>query len=87
MDEKNIDVKIENNYLTIKGEKSEERHEDNDIRAIITERKFGSFQRTIRLPESIIADKVKAVFKNGVLTIDIPKEKIEEPKKIKINFK
>jgi HSP20 family protein len=87
MDEKNIDVNIENNYLTIKGKKSEERKEGNDERTIITERKFGSFQRTIRLPEGIKADNIKADFKNGVLTIDVPKEKIEEPKKIKINLK
>lgn len=87
MDEKNIDVNIENNYLTIKGEKKEEREEKNGKRSIITERKFGSFERTIRLPEGIKYDKVKADFKNGVLTIDIPKERVEEPKKIKINVK
>jgi HSP20 family protein len=87
MDEKNIDVNIENNYLTIKGEKREEREEKKDKRTIVTERKFGSFERTIRLPEGIKADKVKADFKNGVLTIDIPKEKVEEPKKVRINIK
>ncbi len=87
MDEKNIDVNIENNYLTIKGEKSEDRQEGNNKRTIITERKFGSFLRTIRLPDGVKPEKVKADFKNGVLIIDIPKEKIEEPKKIKINIK
>lgn len=87
LDEKNIEVNVENNYLTIKGEKREERREGNDQRILVTERKFGSFQRTIRLPEGIKADKVKADFTNGVLSIDIPKEKIEEPKKIKINIK
>ena len=87
MDEKNIDVNIENNYLTIKGEKKEEREEKRDKRTIVTERKFGSFERTIRLPDGIQADKVKADFKNGVLAINIPKEKVEEPKKVKINIK
>jgi HSP20 family protein len=87
MDEKNIDVNIENNFLTIKGEKAEERREGNDKRSLVTERRFGSFQRTIMLPEGIKTDKVKADFKNGVLSIDIPKEKAEEPKKIKINVK
>jgi HSP20 family protein len=87
MDEKNIDLNIDNNYLTIKGEKTEEWREGNDKRSLVTERRFGSFQRTIRLPEGINTNKVKADFKNGVLTIDIPKNKEEEPKKIKINVK
>jgi HSP20 family protein len=87
MDEKNIDVNIDNNYLTIKGEKTEERREGNDKRSLITERRFGSFQRTIKLPEGIKTEKIKAEFKNGVLSIDIPRDKAEEPKKIKINVK
>ncbi len=87
MDEKNIDVNIENNFLTIKGEKTEEKREGDDKRYLVTERKFGSFQRTLRLPEGIKTDKIKANFKNGVLTIDIPRDKAEEPKKIKINVK
>ena len=87
MDEKNIDVNIENNYLTIKGEKTEEKREGNDKRSLITERRFGSFQRTIKLPEGIKTEKIKAEFKNGVLNIDIPRDKAEEPKKIKINVK
>jgi HSP20 family protein len=87
IEEKNLDVNLENNILTIKGEKNEERREDNDKKTIIMERKYGSFQRSIRLPEGIKADKIKAEFKNGVLNIDIPKDKVEETKKIKINVK
>jgi len=87
MDEKNIEVNIENNYLTIRGEKTDERREGDDKRSLVTERRFGSFQRTVRLPEGIKADKIKAEFKNGVLNIDIPKDKVEDPKKIKINVK
>jgi len=87
MDEKNIDVNIENNFLTIKGEKTEEKREGDDKLHLVTERKFGSFQRTIRLPEGIKTDKIRADFKNGVLSIDIPRDKAEEPKKIKINVK
>ena len=84
MDEKNLEVNIQNNILTIKGEKSEERRESNNRRALMTERRYGSFQRSIRLPEGIKADRVKAEFKNGVLNIDIPCEHAEPAKKIKI---
>ena len=87
IDEKNLDVNIENNILMIKGEKSEERREEKDKRVIMMERTQGSFLRSIRLPDGIRADSIKAQFKNGVLSIDIPKEKVEEPKKVKISIK
>ncbi len=85
MEEKDIDVRIEKGMLTISGEKSEERRENDDKRVIITERKYGSFHRSLRLPEGVKLDGVKAGFKNGVLTIEIPREKPVEPKKLKIN--
>jgi len=85
IDEKNLEVAIENNILSIKGEKTEERREGDEKRSLIIERKHGSFQRSIRLPEGIRTGEVKAEFKNGVLTLNIPKEKIEEQRKIKIN--
>jgi len=87
IDEKNLEVSIENNVLSIKGEKTEERREGDEKRSLIVERKHGSFQRSIRLPEGIKSNEVKAEFKNGVLTLNIPKEKVEEQRKIKINVK
>lgn len=87
IDEKDLDVNIENNILTIKGEKCEETSRGDDKTAIIMERTCGSFQRSIKLPDNIKTDNVKAEFKNGVLKIDIPKEKGEEPKKVKISVK
>jgi len=87
IDEKNLEVNVENNILTIKGEKSEESRRGDDKRSLIMERRYGSFQRSIRLPEGIKSDQIKAEFKNGLLTLDIPKEKMEEPKKIRINVK
>ncbi len=84
MDEKNLAVDIQNNILTIKGEKNDERRESNNRRAIMTERRYGSFQRSIRLPDGIKADRITAEFKNGVLKIDIPREHVESAKKIKI---
>lgn len=85
LEEKDIDVSIEKGMLSIRGEKSEERRDSNDKRAIITERKYGSFHRSLRLPDGVKLDEVKASFKNGVLAIEIPREKPVEPKKLKIN--
>lgn len=87
IDEKNLSVNIENNILTIKGEKSEERRDEKDKKVLIMERKYGSFQRSIRLPEGIHSNSIKANFKNGVLSIDIPREKIDESRKVKISVK
>ena len=86
IDEKELEVKLHNNILIISGEKKEEKkEEDEKKKSYISERRFGSFSRTITLPEGIQADKVSAEFKNGVLNIELPKGKVEEPKKIKID--
>jgi len=87
IDEKDLSVNIENSVLTIKGEKCEEKREDKDKRVIIMERKCGTFQRSIKLTDNIDPESIKAKFKNGVLSIDIPKEKTEEPKKVKISVR
>jgi len=85
IDEKDLDVKIENNILTLSGEKKEERKEEKK-NYIFSERKFGSFSRSISLPEGIKTDKIKATFKKGLLNIEIPKEEVKESKKIAINI-
>jgi len=87
IDEKNLSVNIEKNILTIKGEMSEERRDAKDKKVLITERKYGSFQRSIRLPEGIDPNGTTARFKNGVLSIDIPRVKVEEAKKLIISIK
>jgi len=86
IDEKDLRVDVENNVLSIKGEKREERRSGDEARTLVMERKYGSFQRSIRLPEGAKADGIDAKFKHGVLIINIPREKTEEPKKIKINI-
>lgn len=86
MDEKNIDVSIEGDYLTISGEKKES-NEKKGKKGYYCERRFGSFSRTIALPEGINFDDVKANFKKGVLKIELPKSREENPKQIKINVK
>jgi len=83
IDEKDLDVKIEDNILTLSGEKKEERKEEKK-NYIFSERKFGSFSRSISLPEGIKTEKINATFKKGILNIDIPKDETKEAKKIAI---
>lgn len=85
MDEKNVEVKITNGVLTITGEKSEERQEEEKDYHL-SERRFGSFQRSFRLPEGIDAEKIEASFTKGLLTVKLPKtaEAVKNEKKIEI---
>lgn len=83
MDEKNLDVRIENGKVCISG-KREESKETKDGKFHRVERSFGSFSRTISLPEEIDPDKASADYKNGVLTVSIPKSKAAESRKIQI---
>ncbi len=85
MDEKDIDVSLTRDALTIKGEKKEEKEEKRKDYYRM-ERTFGSFTRTIPLPTEIDVDKVKAEFKKGVLTVTLPKSEkaIKETKKIPV---
>jgi HSP20 family protein len=73
MDEKNIEVKVVNGGLTIKGEKQEEKEEKKKD-YYLHERNFGSFERSFGIPEGVDADKIEASFKKGVLTVTLPKK-------------
>jgi HSP20 family protein len=73
MDEKNIEVKVADGVLTIKGEKQEEKEEKKKD-YYLQERSFGSFQRSFELPDSVDPDKIEASFKKGVLTVTLPKK-------------
>jgi HSP20 family protein len=85
MDEKDIDLAIAENALTIKGEKKTEKEEKNEGRYHI-ERSYGSFQRRIMLPCEVNTDKTKATFKKGVLKVTLPKTaKAQNFKKIAIS--
>jgi HSP20 family protein len=83
MDEKDVEVLVTNDFLTIKGEKKEETGENYSC----TERRYGSFERVISLPDGIDKEKVDASFKKGVLHIRLGKmaEAIEEVRKISIH--
>ncbi|MBW2649019.1 MAG: Hsp20/alpha crystallin family protein [Deltaproteobacteria bacterium] len=72
MDEKDIDVSLTSDTLTIKGEK-EEKEEDKGKEYYRMERSYGSFQRVIPLPDEIDTEKTEASFKNGVLNVVLPK--------------
>jgi len=73
MDEKNIEVKMADGRLTIKGEKQEEKEEKKKD-YYLQERHFGSFERSFDIPESIDPNKIEANFKKGVLTVTLPKK-------------
>lgn len=78
LDEKDIQVSLQEDVLTIKGEKkSEDEKKSKDFYRL--ERRFGSFERSIKVPQEIDAENIKASFKNGVLNVFLPKsEKAEE---------
>ena len=85
LDEKQIEVKLSNGMITIKGEKSSERVED-EADYHLRERSFGSFQRSFRVPATVDADKIKARFDKGVLKVALPKSAaaIQEERKIDV---
>jgi len=84
MEEKDIEVSLADNGLTITGEKKEEK-EENGKGYVRREARYGSFRRIIPLPEGLNQEKVEAAFKKGVLTVTIPR--LEEAKARKIAVK
>jgi HSP20 family protein len=88
IDEKDIDVRLSDGTLTIRGEKKEEREEREEGGSYyVSERRYGSFQRSFRIPEGIDHDKVDASFRKGVLTITLPKTPEAQQKAKKIEVK
>ena len=70
IDEKNVEIKVANQTLTIKGEKKEEKEEKDYY---LSERRYGSFQRSFQIPDSVDAGKIEASFAKGLLTVKLPK--------------
>ena len=85
IDEKDVAVVVRNGVLSLKGEKKVERDEKKDAWHL-SERSYGAFERTFRLPDGIDEDNIKAIFEKGVLRIAMPKipEKAPAEKKIAI---
>jgi HSP20 family protein len=84
MKKEDIEVSLHDGTLSISGErKSETKHEDAEVYR--AERFFGRFQRTVALPAPVAADKVKAAYKDGILTISLPKTEEAKPKQIDVS--
>jgi HSP20 family protein len=84
IDEKDIDVRVENNVLTVHGERKFEKEEkEENFRRV--ERQYGSFTRTFTLPTTVEAEKVSANYEKGILKIALPKKAEAKPKQIKVN--
>jgi HSP20 family protein len=84
IDEKDIDVRVENNTLTVHGDRKieQEEKEENYLRV---ERQYGSFTRTFSLPTTVDTDNVSATYDKGVLKISLPKKAEAKPKQIKVS--
>lgn len=85
VEKKDVSVELKDNIITIKGERviDKEVKEESYFRK---ERCFGTFQRAFTLPDAVSSDKVKAVFKDGVLRVEIPKPEEKKPKQISVNI-
>ncbi len=79
-----IDINVHNGVLTISGERKQEA-EKKEGQTFRSERYFGRFQRSVTLPAAVDVSKVKASYKDGVLTIDLPKAEEAKPKQIAIS--
>lgn len=85
VDPKNVGIQIENGTLTLKGERKFE-HNVNGRGFHRIERGYGSFVRAFSLPETVDPDKVKADYRNGVLTVTLPKKEVAKPRTINVEI-
>ena len=83
VNEKDIDIRIENNTLTITGERKFEQQvsKDNYLRV---ERAYGTFSRSFSLPNTVNTEAIQADYHNGLLTVHLPKREESKPKQIKV---
>ncbi len=86
VDLKDIDVRVENQTLSISGQRNFEKEESGKGYHRI-ERSFGSFARSFAVPNSFDTDKIGAEYKNGVLTVTLPKKEAAKPRQLKVEVK
>ena len=82
-----VDISFEQNVLTIRGTKpaSFDAKNDGELRIFAAERVSGTFERSVRLPEFVNADRISASFANGLLTVTVPKAEAAQPRRISID--
>jgi HSP20 family protein len=85
IEKKDIKITFQNNMLNISGEKKEEKEMDNRNFHRV-ERRYGKFSRSIAIPSSIELDKIDASYKNGILTVKVPKSEEAKPKEIEVKI-
>jgi len=83
MKKEDVHIRMEDSRLVISGERTEQKKEE-DRNRVRMERSFGSFYRSIRLPKSIKEEGIRARFRNGVLSVELPKTEVSKPKHIEI---
>lgn len=84
VDAKNVGIQIENGTLTLKGERRFEEQQNGHKGFHRIERSYGSFVRAFSLPDTVEGEKIKADYKNGVLTVTLPKKEVAKPKTINV---
>ena len=84
VDVPDLDIRVENNILTIRGERKFEKQQKEGT-YLRVERSYGSFSRSFSLANTVNAEAIKADYQNGVLTLSIPKREEAKPKQIKVN--
>jgi HSP20 family protein len=86
LSEKDLDISLHNGVLTLRGEKKEE-HDERSKGRYLMERTYGAFHRSVTLPGDAVEDGIDATFKNGVLTVQVPRSKEPPPGSRKIDVK
>ena len=87
VDQKDIDVRVENQTLTIAGERKFEKKEDNNKGFHRIERSYGNFVRSFAVPNSFDTEHIGAQYHNGVLSVTLPKKEAAKPRQIKVEVK